>query len=99
MRRRLSISFIGSVAPPDVEEAAAQGDSLDPVPAAHDRLGHAPARGLAQGLLAPWAVRAQHVEAHPADGRGEPPAQVLDAVGVRAAEPEPGFLDGAGFAA
>src|SRR5215203_3684094 len=63
---------------------------VDPVLAAYDRLGHA----SAQRLLAPRLARAQHVQAYPPDDRRQPSAQVLDAAGVRAAEPEPGFLDG-----
>ena len=63
---------------------------VDPVLAAHDRLGHV----RVQRLLAPRLARAQHVQAHPRDDRRQPSAQVLDAAGVGAAEPQPGFLHG-----
>jgi hypothetical protein len=63
---------------------------VDPVLAAHDRLG----RMRAQGLLAPRLARAQHVQAHPRNDRRQPSAQVLDAARAGAAEPQPGFLDG-----
>ena len=58
--------------------------------AAQDRLGHV----RAEGLLAPRRARAQHVEAHPRDDRGQPSAQVLDADGVGVAQSEPGLLHG-----
>ena len=45
-------------------------------------------------LLASRFARSQHVQAHPADDRRQPPAQVRDIARVRAAEPEPGFLYG-----
>ena len=60
------------------------------VGAAHDRVGHV----RVQRLLAPRAARAQHVQAHPGDDRRQPTAQVLDAAGVGAAQPQPGLLDG-----
>jgi hypothetical protein len=40
------------------------------------------------------AAGAQHVQAHPADDRGQPSDQVPDGTGVGAAEPQPRFLDG-----
>src|SRR5918997_1005418 len=67
---------------------------VDPVRAAHYRVGHARPRELAQGRTAPRATRAQHIQAHSANDRSEPSAQVLDAAGVGVAESEPGFLDG-----
>jgi hypothetical protein len=63
---------------------------VDPVLAAHNRLGHL----LAQRLLAPRLARAQHVEAHSRDNRRQPSSQVLDAVRAGAAEVEPGLLHG-----
>jgi hypothetical protein len=36
---------------------------------------------------------AQHVQAYPPDNRGEPRLHVLDAPGILAANPEPGFLE------
>jgi hypothetical protein len=63
---------------------------VDPVLGAHDRLGHV----KVQRHLAPRLARAQHTQAHPRDDRREPRPQVLDAAGVGAAEPKPGFLHG-----
>ena len=45
-----------------------------PPSGADDRVGHV----RVQRLLAPRAARAQHVQAHPRDDRGQPAAQVLD---------------------
>jgi len=56
------------------------------VRAADDRLGQA------QRFLTPGPARAQHVQAHPADDRRQPPAEVLDTAGTGAAGVEPGFL-------
>jgi hypothetical protein len=63
---------------------------VDPVLAAHDRLGQM----RAQRLLAARSARAQHVERHPGDDGRQPRAQVLDLVGLRPAEAQPGLLDG-----
>ena len=61
---------------------------VDPGDRIDDRLGDVgPER-----LLAPGLARAQHVQAHARDHGGQPPAQVLDLVGVAAAEPQPGVL-------
>ena len=54
----------------------------------HDRLGQ-PAPDV---VLAPSAPRAQHVEADAPDDGREPGAEVLDRGGVRAAQPQPRFL-------
>jgi hypothetical protein len=45
-------------------------------------------------VLAARAARAQHVEADARDDRRQPAAEVRDAVGMRALQPEPGLLDG-----
>src|SRR5918999_5980254 len=45
-------------------------------------------------LLTPRLARAQHVETQACDDCRQPSRKVLDAAGVGAAEPEPGFLDG-----
>jgi hypothetical protein len=42
-------------------------------------------------VLGPDAARAQQVEADAGDHGREPPAQVLDLVGVAAVEPQPGL--------
>jgi hypothetical protein len=39
-------------------------------------------------------ARAQHVEAEAGDDRREPSAEVVDRVGIDAAEPQPRFLHG-----
>ena len=46
------------------------------------------------GLVSSGSAGAQQVEADVGDHRGEEPAHVVDAVGVRAAETQPGFLQG-----
>jgi hypothetical protein len=48
----------------------------------------------AQRLLAPHPAGAQHVQRHAPDDGGQPGAEVLDVAGVRAAEPQPRFLNG-----
>jgi hypothetical protein len=60
--------------------------------AADDRVGQV--HGRVQRLLAPLPARAQHVQAHPRDHPGQPAAEVVDAAGVGAAEPQPALLDG-----
>jgi len=63
-------------------------------------LGLEPAFGRDDGVrdvdlerfLAPDAARSQHVQAHPRDDRGEPPAEVLDLARVRAADAQPRVL-------
>jgi len=45
-------------------------------------------------LFALRFARPQHVEADARDDRGQPAAQVVDAGGIRAAEPQPRFLHG-----
>ena len=67
---------------------------VDPIRATHYRVWHARPEGLAQGHHTPRGARAQHVQAHPSDDRGQPSAQVLDAARLGAAETQPGFLDG-----
>jgi hypothetical protein len=57
---------------------------------ADDRVGDI---GL-QGLFVMRLARAQHVEAHPGDDRGQPAAEVLDVVRASPADPFPGVLDG-----
>ena len=57
---------------------------------ADDRLG----QRRAHEVLAPRAARAQHVQAHAADDRRQPAAQVVDRLGVGAAEAQPRLLDG-----
>jgi hypothetical protein len=59
---------------------------VDPIPAAHDRVGQARPEAP-PGDLAPRGARAQHVEAHPRHDRGEPSPKVLDAADVGATEP------------
>jgi hypothetical protein len=63
---------------------------VDVVVGAHDGIGQA---GV-ERLFGPRSARAQHVQAHPADHRGEPAAQVLDPMGVGPGQPDPGLLDG-----
>jgi hypothetical protein len=66
---------------------------LRPVGAVDDRIRHV----HADRLLAP--ARAQNVQRHASDHRRQPGAEILDGVGIRAAEPQPGFLHGVvGFA-
>ncbi len=48
---------------------------------------------LGQGLFAPRLAGAQHVERHARDDGGQPAAEVLDVARVRAAGPQPRFLD------
>jgi hypothetical protein len=81
-------STTSNARPTDSASSASLG--VDPVLAAHDRLGHV----RAQGLLASRLARAQDVQAHPRDDGCQPSPKVLDAARVRAAEPEPGFPDG-----
>ena len=45
-------------------------------------------------LLRSGPARAQHPQAHPSQHRGEPPSQVLDTLGVRSIQPDPGLLHG-----
>ena len=47
-----------------------------------------------QRLLAPRLARAQRVEADAGDHRGQPAAEIVDAGGIGAAQPQPGFLHG-----
>ena len=47
-----------------------------------------------QRLLAPRLARAQGVEADAGDHRGQPAAEIVDAGGIGAAQPQPGFLHG-----
>ena len=63
---------------------------VDPVLAAHDRLG----RVQVQGFLAPRLAPTQHVQTHARDNRCQPSAEILDAAGVGAAEAQPHFLGG-----
>jgi hypothetical protein len=63
---------------------------VDGVGAVHDRIGQA----LVERLLAARLARPQHVERHAADGGDEPGLEVVDRVGVRAAEPDPRLLHG-----
>ena len=56
---------------------------------ADDRVGHV----RAERLLGPRFARLQGRQAHPGDDRGQPPAQVLDAVAVGSADSQPGFLN------
>ena len=93
------LSFRERSAGPEIEERAPEGRlvlGVDPLLAVHDRVGHSGARGfaqrLAEELLASRPTRAQHVQAHPPDDRGKPPAQVLDAARAGAVEAEPGLL-------
>ena len=60
--------------------------------AARDQLGRV--RAPLQRLLGPRRARAQHVEAQPRDDGRQPPPEVLDSTRVRAADPDPGFLNG-----
>ena len=46
----------------------------------------------ADEVLAARPARAQHVQADPPDDGGQPPAEVVDRVGVRAAQPNPRLL-------
>ncbi len=57
--------------------------------AGHDRIGHS----RLEGLLAPRAPRAQHVEAHAGRDGGQPPIGVVDARRARLAHPQPGLLE------
>ena len=63
---------------------------VHPLGAAHDRIGHA----HVDRLLAPRPPRAQHVERQARDDGRQPSAQVLDLIGVGAAEPQPRLLHG-----
>ena len=63
---------------------------VGPIGTIENRVGHAdPER-----LLAPGLARSQRVQRDSRNDRGQPPSQVLDAIGVGAAEPQPGFLNG-----
>jgi len=57
---------------------------------ADDRIGQV----YLQRLLPPSRARTEHVQADPAGDRGQPGGQVRHVVGVGAAEPQPGLLDG-----
>ena len=46
-----------------------------------------------QRVFAPGFSRSQHVEAHARDDGGEPSPEIVDAGGIRSAEPQPRFLD------
>ena len=61
---------------------------IGPVDGIDDRVGHV----HVERLLAACLARTKHVERHPRDNRGEPPAEVLDRAGVGAAEANPGLL-------
>ena len=54
-----------------------------------DRVGHV----HAERLLPPRGARAQHVQRHTRDDRGQPPAQVFHLARVGATEAQPGLLD------
>ncbi len=54
-----------------------------------DRVG----QPVLQGVLAPGPAGAEHVERDPPDHGDQPGLEVVDLVGVRAAEPEPRLLD------
>ena len=54
-----------------------------------DRLGDVDA----ERLLATRPARAQHVQRHARDHRGQPCSEILDVARVGAAEPQPGVLD------
>jgi hypothetical protein len=56
---------------------------VEAILAAHDRLGQV----RIQRFLAPRLARAQHVQTHARDHRGQPSAQVLDAACAGPAEP------------
>ena len=46
-----------------------------------------------QRLLGPGPAGPQNPQAHPGQDRGQPPGQVVDAAGVRPAEPDPCLLN------
>jgi hypothetical protein len=62
---------------------------VDPLQGADQRVGDI---GV-QRLLAARGTRTQHVQADPADHRGQPAREVPDLAGVRAAELQPHLLD------
>ncbi len=45
-------------------------------------------------LFPPGAPGAEHAKANAGEDRGEPPAEVVDALGVGSAQADPGLLDG-----
>lgn len=47
-----------------------------------------------QRVLAMRLARAQHVQAHACDDRGQPPSQILDFICLGTAQSQPGLLDG-----
>ena len=56
----------------------------------HDRIRHV----HVQGILPARRSRSQHVQAHARHDRRQPSPQVVDTTDIRAAESDPGFLDG-----
>jgi len=59
------------------------------------RLGRGPLRSVGmEALFTPRFARAQHVETHPRHHRGQPTGEVVEAGGIDAAQPQPGFLYG-----
>jgi hypothetical protein len=63
---------------------------IEPLRRAHDRVGHVDV----ERLLAPRAPRAQHVQRHARDDRGQPTTEVVDLARLRAAEADPRLLHG-----
>jgi hypothetical protein len=47
-----------------------------------------------QGILPARRSRSHHVQAHARHDRRQPSPQVVDTTDIRAAHPDPGFLDG-----